>query len=95
MILVPIHNNNRGKRYHVHPCKTLQLRFYSSVILNGTETLLATIRKTRQFYSSVILNGTETRIVPAITIIKFYSSVILNGTETDKNKTKNQQSVLQ
>ena len=60
MILVPIHNNNRGKRYHVHPCKTLQLRFYSSVILNGTETAGLRDGLLAAFYSSVILNGTET-----------------------------------
>ena len=28
----------QGKHYHIYPCKTSQLRFYSSVILNGTET---------------------------------------------------------
>ena len=82
MILVPIHNNNRGKRYHVHPCKTSQLRFYSSVILNGTETSLLLYVATVRFYSSVILNGTETETDEAQEIIKFYSSVILNGTET-------------
>ena len=60
MILVPMHNNNRSKRYHVHPCKTSQLRFYSSVILNGTETLNLMSSTVRLFYSSVILNGTET-----------------------------------
>ena len=60
MILVPMHNNNRSKRYHVHPCKTSQLRFYSSVILNGTETSLLKNASAASFYSSVILNGTET-----------------------------------
>ena len=65
MILVPIHNNNRGKRYHVHPCKTLQLRFYSSVILNGTETGENFIKGLWKFYSSVILNGTETPFLPS------------------------------
>ena len=62
MILVPIHNNNRGKRYHVHPCKTSQLRFYSSVILNGTETSPSFRLARWEFYSSVILNGTETTL---------------------------------
>ena len=60
MILVPMHNNNRSKRYHVHPCKTSQLRFYSSVILNGTETRFNDEQYRCGFYSSVILNGTET-----------------------------------
>ena len=35
--------------------------FYSSVILNGTETGLMLAAKLIKFYSSVILNGTETR----------------------------------
>ena len=35
--------------------------FYSSVILNGTETRQYTYRHALQFYSSVILNGTETQ----------------------------------
>gem|GEM_PF-4537461 len=82
MILVPIHNNNRGKRYHVHPCKTLQLRFYSSVILNGTETRFGTGDASGGFYSSVILNGTETLETLLDVKMQFYSSVILNGTET-------------
>ena len=34
--------------------------FYSSVILNGTETAWNGIVNTWKFYSSVILNGTET-----------------------------------
>ena len=82
MILVPIHNNNRGKRYHVHPCKTSQLRFYSSVILNGTETPTHRCAAVGSFYSSVILNGTETRDSSQFVAPPFYSSVILNGTET-------------
>ena len=82
MILVPMHNNNRSKRYHVHPCKTSQLRFYSSVILNGTETGLAKFSSVKSFYSSVILNGTETSAGLSCRSSAFYSSVILNGTET-------------
>ena len=35
-------------------------QFYSSVILNGTETDTRRIRPVDTFYSSVILNGTET-----------------------------------
>ena len=35
--------------------------FYSSVILNGTETAAKRARHEAMFYSSVILNGTETR----------------------------------
>ena len=34
--------------------------FYSSVILNGTETLSSIEAYKGKFYSSVILNGTET-----------------------------------
>ena len=34
--------------------------FYSSVILNGTETTAAPRTARAAFYSSVILNGTET-----------------------------------
>ena len=82
MILVPMHNNNRSKRYHVHPCKTSQLRFYSSVILNGTETHYVIGSGQAKFYSSVILNGTETLNLMSSTVRLFYSSVILNGTET-------------
>ena len=37
--------------------------FYSSVILNGTETRLFCSARLGLFYSSVILNGTETRSV--------------------------------
>ena len=82
MILVPMHNNNRSKRYHVHPCKTSQLRFYSSVILNGTETVNLKQTGSKGFYSSVILNGTETCRLADNILGLFYSSVILNGTET-------------
>ena len=82
MILVPMHNNNRSKRYHVHPCKTSQLRFYSSVILNGTETIETNEQYVAAFYSSVILNGTETKARDSMSSLGFYSSVILNGTET-------------
>ena len=34
--------------------------FYSSVILNGTETVSGCYDMLHRFYSSVILNGTET-----------------------------------
>ena len=34
--------------------------FYSSVILNGTETAVQAFLQLFLFYSSVILNGTET-----------------------------------
>ena len=37
------------------------LSFYSSVILNGTETTKTINSEYCQFYSSVILNGTETK----------------------------------
>ena len=57
-------------------------RFYSSVILNGTETKVVVIRATSSFYSSVILNGTETQLPVSSRATGFYSSVILNGTET-------------
>ncbi len=39
---------------------TTKSSFYSSVILNGTETGFQQAAASRQFYSSVILNGTET-----------------------------------
>ena len=39
--------------------------FYSSVILNGTETSQAWGGATTEFYSSVILNGTETSNMPS------------------------------
>ena len=35
-------------------------QFYSSVILNGTETRFLNMGNFQPFYSSVILNGTET-----------------------------------
>ena len=56
--------------------------FYSSVILNGTETRFNDARIYDAFYSSVILNGTETYITKDMPKFGFYSSVILNGTET-------------
>ena len=56
--------------------------FYSSVILNGTETHHNFYTFSILFYSSVILNGTETRLFVRKRFIRFYSSVILNGTET-------------
>ena len=65
-----------------HQRNTPPHRFYSSVILNGTETLLAGIDLFFAFYSSVILNGTETTDKHVIGEVEFYSSVILNGTET-------------
>ena len=36
------------------------MRFYSSVILNSTETIWFTVQHRKGFYSSVILNSTET-----------------------------------
>ena len=56
--------------------------FYSSVILNGTETTFSGYTKRISFYSSVILNGTETTNKSIADVKVFYSSVILNGTET-------------
>ena len=38
------------------------MMFYSSVILNGTETPFPVGLGTAPFYSSVILNGTETTL---------------------------------
>ena len=38
------------------------MRFYSSVILNSTETLMVVYGEGGVFYSSVILNSTETRV---------------------------------
>ena len=58
------------------------LEFYSSVILNGTETKFIGVDPSDAFYSSVILNGTETVTEYTWSNCLFYSSVILNGTET-------------
>ena len=41
-------------------CGISDFWFYSSVILNGTETGLLEKHPNYTFYSSVILNGTET-----------------------------------
>ena len=41
-------------------------KFYSSVILNGTETLVNSRLVDVPFYSSVILNGTETTQLVAL-----------------------------
>ena len=60
----------------------MESRFYSSVILNGTETFGFCRNHDTKFYSSVILNGTETLFFQASAGVAFYSSVILNGTET-------------
>ena len=57
-------------------------KFYSSVILNGTETVPTQCIEVTGFYSSVILNGTETAVFASEPVYQFYSSVILNGTET-------------
>ena len=51
--------------------------FYSSVILNSTETQIAKEYVDEMFYSSVILNSTETSISMFVWFIVFYSSVIL------------------
>ena len=56
--------------------------FYSSVIVNGTETMRRRVNVGVSFYSSVILNGTETNQDMVAKVTEFYSSVILNGTET-------------
>ena len=49
-------------------------KFYSSVILNGTETGIDSSSWVVWFYSSVILNGTEIHLVLLIGYIRFYSS---------------------
>ena len=64
------------------PGSRISVQFYSSVILNGTETMRPPYCRLATFYSSVILNGTETRINRSLNFGQFYSSVILNGTET-------------
>ena len=56
---------------------TYAIAFYSSVILNSTETRQHTSREPRTFYSSVILNSTETKLFQAMPELMFYSSVIL------------------
>ena len=62
------------------------LRFYSSVILNSTETKEPEDNAGGGFYSSVILNSTETARPANTEATPFYSSVILNSTETDGRK---------
>ena len=57
----------------------LYISFYSSVILNGTETSIFKTRDARGFYSSVILNGTETQYRSVIARWQFYSSVSYNN----------------
>ena len=56
--------------------------FYSSVILNSTETKRLPKIWRGMFYSSVILNSTETTSHRERLDRMFYSSVILNSTET-------------
>ena len=58
------------------PTKVFQ-KFYSSVILNSTETVGAVIMNCPAFYSSVILNSTETARVCDRQNGRFYSSVML------------------
>ena len=58
------------------------LRFESSVILNGTQTLKSLSFFSSSFESSVILNGTQTWSLFRSTQTLFESSVILNGTQT-------------
>lgn len=53
------------------------MRFYSSVILNSTETTDISERLTELFYSSVIFNSTETEKPEVSAKELFYSSVIL------------------
>ena len=67
---------------HMDGAKFQEFLFYSSVILNGTETGHFGVGVLDTFYSSVILNGTETPRSALRHINAFYSSVILNGTET-------------
>ena len=54
--------------------------FYSSVILNSTETGCLSMQTRIKFYSSVILNSTETSNDWIQVQGGFYSSVILNST---------------
>ena len=65
-----------------HIQRSVYEQFYSSVILNGTETSDFLFEGLLMFYSSVILNGTETIRQSLARQSLFYSSVILNGTET-------------
>ena len=51
--------------------------FYSSVILNSTETFSEQALGAAGFYSSVILNSTETEKPEVSAKELFYSSVIL------------------
>ena len=53
------------------------VKFYSSVILNSTETTFLKYHVLVEFYSSVILNSTETEKPEVSAKELFYSSVIL------------------
>ena len=58
------------------------LKFESSVILQGTKTIPQGSCTVHQFESSVILQGTKTTAPARYTSTLFESSVILQGTKT-------------
>ena len=58
------------------------LRFESSVILEGSKTVYYFVNRTSKFESSVILEGSKTHPRTRRTGRKFESSVILEGSKT-------------
>ena len=65
------------------PLQISNLRFESSVILNGSKTNATTGQQKPQFESSVILNGSKTYPLRKWRNYLFESSVILNGSKTN------------
>ena len=64
------------------PLQISNLRFESSVILNGSKTEFLCFFHCLMFESSVILNGSKTLWDMEYQSIPFESSVILNGSKT-------------
>ena len=60
----------------------LNLRFESSVILQGSKTENDNYRTVGKFESSVILQGSKTNKMFGTNITEFESSVILQGSKT-------------
>ena len=65
--------------------KLQDLRFESSVIFNGTQTIKLACHMDHVFESSVIFNGTQTLTKRDNKMNQFESSVIFNGTQTSLN----------
>ena len=58
------------------------LRFESSVVLYGTQTMGCIEDSLEPFESSVVLYGTQTLIFVFLYLFMFESSVVLYGTQT-------------